>query len=207
MEVLVTDLSLLDIAAALRASDGVQTMLEAVAETTRRALGYRTIVVNLYRPAWDDFEVVIVLGDEDARTTLLGTSNPWREWQRLLDPDHDRCGAIWLPAGSHDLSPDLTVWMPPIAPSPGPGTWHPEDLLLLPLRGSTGEILGVISVDQPLTGRRPDDSELTVLMAVADHAALALEQAQREHHEPPPQPADHAKRDGSCATTPQARAA
>jgi putative nucleotidyltransferase with HDIG domain len=52
-------------------------------------------------------------------------------------------------------------------------------MLLLPLRGAAGELLAIVSVDQPLLGRRPDQSELSVLMTVADHAGLALEQAQR----------------------------
>ena len=41
-----------------------------------------------------------------------------------------------------------------------------------------GSVLGFVSVDQPLSGRRPDDAELAVLMGVADHAAVVLEQAQ-----------------------------
>jgi HD-GYP domain-containing protein (c-di-GMP phosphodiesterase class II) len=53
-------------------------------------------------------------------------------------------------------------------------------MLLLPLRGSTANVVGIASVDQPLHGRRPSDSELSVLMAVADQAGLAVEHAQRE---------------------------
>jgi HD-GYP domain-containing protein (c-di-GMP phosphodiesterase class II) len=52
-------------------------------------------------------------------------------------------------------------------------------MLMLPLRGAEGEILGIVSLDQPLHGRRPDDDEVDVLMAVADQAGLAVEQAQR----------------------------
>jgi HD-GYP domain-containing protein (c-di-GMP phosphodiesterase class II) len=52
-------------------------------------------------------------------------------------------------------------------------------MLLLPLRDASGEVLGIVSVDEPLSGRRPDDAELRLLMAVADHAGLALEQAER----------------------------
>jgi hypothetical protein len=52
-------------------------------------------------------------------------------------------------------------------------------MLLLPLRDSRGEVLGVISVDEPLNGLRPTDADLDVLMAVADHAALALEHLRR----------------------------
>ena len=43
------------------------------------------------------------------------------------------------------------------------------------MRGATGEVLGIVSVDEPLSGRRPTDDEVRVLMAVADQAALALE--------------------------------
>ena len=50
---------------------------------------------------------------------------------------------------------------------------------MLPLRGSSEEIIGMVSLDQPLHGRRPDDAEIAVLMAVADQAGLAIEQAHR----------------------------
>jgi HD-GYP domain-containing protein (c-di-GMP phosphodiesterase class II) len=53
-------------------------------------------------------------------------------------------------------------------------------MLLLPLRGSSHDVLGIVSIDQPLHGRRPGDEELAVLMAVADQAGLAVEHAQRE---------------------------
>ena len=47
------------------------------------------------------------------------------------------------------------MWTPPIAAAPGSDSWHPDDMLLLPLRALTGEILGVVSVDEPLSGQRP----------------------------------------------------
>ncbi len=62
-------------------------------------------------------------------------------------------------------------------------------MLFLPLRGASGEILGIVSVDQPVLGRRPTEDELSVLMAVADHAGLALEQRhprQRRRRRPDP---------------------
>jgi diguanylate cyclase (GGDEF)-like protein len=47
-------------------------------------------------------------------------------------------------------------------------------------------MLGILSVGEPHTGRRPSDEELEVLVAVADHVALALQSFQEEaaaaHH-------------------------
>jgi HD-GYP domain-containing protein (c-di-GMP phosphodiesterase class II) len=138
------------------------------------------VAVNLLDEHRRRLDVVIVKGDQEAREALLGTSSPWGEWQALVDSTEEPSGAIWLPAGTYEWEVESAVWTPPSVPPPAPDGWHPEDMLLLPLRGSSGDVLGVISVDQPVLGRRPTEEELSVLMAVADHAGLALEQAQRD---------------------------
>jgi putative nucleotidyltransferase with HDIG domain len=130
-----------------------------------------------------EFRRVVVLGDDDARRTLLGTTSPLEEGLELLHSENQRCGAVWLPAGSYDLSSDTLTWTPGGAAGLEVNAWDPDDMLLLPLRDAAGQVLGVVSVDQPLTGRRPEDAELNVLMAVADHAGLALEQALRDASE------------------------
>ena len=47
----------------------------------------------------------------------------------------------------------------------------------MPLAHTEGHLLGIISVDEPVTGMRPGDEHLQVLWAVAEHAALALQSA------------------------------
>ena len=59
-----------------------------------------------------------------------------------------------------------------------PGRLH--GMLALSRAAAAGDVLGIVSIDQPLHGRRPDDPEVEVLMAVADQAGLAVQQAQRE---------------------------
>ncbi len=57
------------------------------------------------------------------------------------------------------------------------GQWHPDDMLLAPLRGSGGRLLGYISVDEPRDGRRPSQADLEVLAIFASQAAVAVENA------------------------------
>jgi HD-GYP domain-containing protein (c-di-GMP phosphodiesterase class II) len=97
----------------------------------------------------------------------------------LLSAGEDIHGAVWLEAGSYTWDSDAVVWTPPGLSPVSAEAWNPQDMLLLPVRDSDGEVLGIISVDQPLLGRRPTHEELAVLMAVVDHAGLALEQVQR----------------------------
>jgi len=55
------------------------------------------------------------------------------------------------------------------------GHWHPDDMLLVPFYGSSGEILGIISVDDPYDGLLPSRSTLDALETFAAQAAVAIE--------------------------------
>jgi diguanylate cyclase (GGDEF)-like protein len=173
--------SMLALSQAAAAGQGALPVLEALAAMIRTELSFQVVAVNLLDTDREQIYVAVVEGDEEARRTLLGTSGRWSEWESLLSSgEHVRQGALWLPDGAYEWEDVTTVWTPASAAAPDPDAWHPHDMLMLPLRAADGEVLAVVSVDQPLHGRRPDDSELEVLMAVADQAGLALEQAQRD---------------------------
>ncbi len=172
--------SMLAVSRAAGAGDGARPVAEALAEAIRSELSFHVVVVNLLEPGTDALRVVIVLGDQRARDLLLDSSLPVSDWQRLLSSGQNIHGASWLPAGSCDWQPEGPVWITAQAPSPVADAWQPDDMLLLPLRSSSGQLLGVVSVDEPVLGRRPSDDEIGVLMAVTDHASVALEQVQRE---------------------------
>jgi PAS domain S-box-containing protein len=56
--------------------------------------------------------------------------------------------------------------------------WHPQDMLYAPLRLPEGRIVGIISTDDPLDGRRPTKESLTPLELFVHQAAVAIENAQ-----------------------------
>ena len=163
---------------AVRDEAQLDDVLGAVAHTIAESLGYRTVVVNLFRPAWNDFLVATVYGDDRARDELLGSAGGWETWEPLLDDRFRRNGAYLVPAGEYDWTADMLSFTPDIAASDDPDAWHPDDALFVPLENGHGELLGIISVDEPLSGRKPTDEELEVLAGVAAHAAFALESAQ-----------------------------
>ena len=164
--------------ARLRSTGDDAVLLERMAEATARALRYRTVVVNLYRPAWDDFEVACVHGSPAAREALLGTHTPRRQWRRILRPGHQAHGVFHLPQGAVDWDEEGGTYVPAVPVGSDPGAWHPEDGLFAPLRSAGGALIGVLSVDEPRSGRRPDEHELEILGAVAAHAGVVLGTAQ-----------------------------
>src|SRR4051812_18214946 len=72
--------ALLDVTRLVGSEMDVAHVLEAVAETISETLGFRTVAVNLYRPPWDDFQIVVVHGNEEARNLLLGHCDPLERW-------------------------------------------------------------------------------------------------------------------------------
>ena len=168
---------LLEVTRLVRDERDLTRLVDGIAETISESLGWSTVAINLYRAAEGDFQVTTVHGNEGARDALLGTTRPADAWTPLLTERFLRRGAYLIPheeavwGGMPSHIPDLSI-------SSDPNAWHPEDALVVPMRGADGTLLGVVSVDEPRSGLRPSDEELDVLVAFAEHVIVAYEGVQ-----------------------------
>jgi len=177
---------LLEVTRLVRRAGSLASVLEALATTIADSLGLGIVVINLRRPGTDVFDVVTVHGSAEVREGLLGTSNDWSEWEPLLDERFHRRGAYHIRAGEYDWT--MLEGRRVVVGAPqgdDPWLWHPEDELFVPFYGSDGLLLGIFSVGEPRSGRRPSDEELDVLVAMAEHAAVAVESLQTAHGDRP----------------------
>jgi len=171
----------------VRAESDLPTVLALIARTVSDVLGFGTVVLNLYRPEWDDFCVTTVHGDEDVRQALLGSTYGWDGWAQLLDERFLRGGAFFIKHGEFDWGNDIgDRYVPERKVSENPEAWNPADEVFVPLADAGDELLGILSVGDPVSGLRPTDEELQLLVGLAHHAAQALAAAQaaivRERH-------------------------
>jgi diguanylate cyclase (GGDEF)-like protein len=165
--------------ASVRSRKDLEVVLEDVCRTIADVLGYRAVVVNLYRPAFDDMFTAAAVGSEESVELLVGQTSPIETWTPLLADRFERRGAYFVPGDEFDWDElGVHTYVPDLEPTDDPDAWQAEDALFLPLHDTSGELLGVVSVDEPETGRRPTDDELDALVAIARHAALALRIAQ-----------------------------
>jgi diguanylate cyclase (GGDEF)-like protein len=172
--------ALLEVTSVVRGERDLKSALATIVTTVAEALEFKTVVLNLYRPEFDDFCVTDVYGNPAARDALLGSTYEWVSWRQLLTDEYRRGGAYLIPHGSFDWSEDVgSRYVPEIEPSNEPDAWHPEDELFVPLEDSEGRMLAIFSVGEPRSGRRPSADELEVLCALAAHAAIAIETAQQ----------------------------
>lgn len=165
--------------ALVRDEADLQDVLKDVCRTIAELLGYRAVVVNVYRPAFDDMLTSAAVGSDESVKELVGKSSPRQSWAPLLNERFERRGAYFVPGGEFDWEGlGVESYVPRIAPSDHPDAWTAEDALFVPLRDPKGLLIGVISVDEPDSGQRPTDDEIDALVAIARHAALALRMAQ-----------------------------
>jgi diguanylate cyclase (GGDEF)-like protein len=116
------------------------------------------------------------------REALLGQTYDSAAWMPFVaDERFVRRGAYFFPEGSVDWdAAELGAhYKPDVPPDPGGDAWRPGDELFVPCRDSEGRVLAIVSLGDPVSGRRPCDAEIDFVVAVGMHAAFALETVTR----------------------------
>jgi len=149
------------------ALDDVQEVVDRVCRCAVAVSPYRVALLSLY--FGDDVYIGLEGGPESLRLHFLETardaSHEQRTQKRREIWANYRLGgtaACFIPEGS-----DIRFG-PSYQPSPTrPGAeWLPDDRLMVFVRGVDGEVHGVLSLDDPADGLRPDPDHLESLLAV-----------------------------------------
>jgi len=165
------------------AQDDLSILFDMVVDGAADVVGFKVAAISLVVPS-GDIEVVAVAGDDDARVELLGRRTP----RPVLEAEFavaERWGSLrFVPAGElPDGSAEGWVSADWTAPTPAgdPDAWNPEDTLIAPFFDAVGELLGILSVDLPLSGRRPDVTQRAVLELFANQTGIAISAARQRH--------------------------
>ncbi len=148
------------------ARDVLQLMVESVAEL----VGFRVAALS------------VVIGDELVTTAYTGpeeldedawASDPVAVLEEILAVAEPR-GRLHFIDGErhHDLPGHWVTTLEEAAE--GPDAWHPYDGLLAVLRDDDEAPVGILSVDQPVSGRRPGAEQLRLLERYAAQAERAV---------------------------------
>jgi diguanylate cyclase (GGDEF)-like protein/PAS domain S-box-containing protein len=155
--------------------------LQAVADGVVRGLGYELAAVNLVRPD-GDLVVAAFAGSAAGEALLAGRVGSRASWERRL-----AMGARWgtlrfIPhtEGWVLVDDDVPQWHTE-GPLPRfPDEWHPGDRLYAPMRSSHSvgsDLIGVISVDKPSSGRHPGPWGCEALQMYSFQAGIAISNA------------------------------
>ena len=175
--------SLMKTSAEMIRSTELRQRLQTIAEAIKD-LGWRRVVIsvrnhNLEIENPQDL-VTVGLTDEEIRF-LWSKKPPGKVWSERFGPEFERfrIGEFyhlpwndpWVRERFSNSTVDSHLSVREMI------DWDPQDLLYAPLKLAEGRIVGVLSVDDPLDGRRPTKESLAPLELFIHQAAVAIENA------------------------------
>lgn len=167
--------------ATMRAEMGLENILRQVVEAVSSTLGFGVAVLNLVHDRNEHVEVVASVGLTDAEhQRLLKTPPPLSRLLAVMRPEFCISHSYFI---SHHYKhllegvEGVTVFSPVLPVSQrAPDTWHPEDVLLVPLVSPREErLLGILSLDQPDDSKVPALETIEIVELFAGQAAIAIE--------------------------------
>ena len=121
---------------------------------------------------------------EDIWNDLRVHTHSWRSVLQVLQPQYRIHNSYFIPIEEEPLVPE-DIHMVTILPTTTrreEDAWDPDDMLAVPLYSDDGSPLGLITVDAPLDGRRPDRQTIETVEVLATQAAVAIENYRHSHN-------------------------
>jgi GAF domain-containing protein len=153
-------------------------LLRFILNSIREATPFQAALASLYEPETGLLRRVAGVGfTPETLSELLSRKQPLASLQQILKPQFRISRSYFIPVNEAPLIPSdvhLVTLDTEIEPAKSPDAWDPDDLLILPLDDAQGRPLGLISVDSPRNGLRPDLATIESLETFAMQASLAI---------------------------------
>ncbi|MCC6616632.1 MAG: GAF domain-containing protein [Anaerolineae bacterium] len=163
----------------------VSTLLEAIAFSIQQSVGFDVVLLALREPGTDilrraaqagmpieafersvDYEITVQALEAHLQSKYQVGESYFLPFERVGDWGFRELTAL-------SMTYDGKRTMHPRAKD----DWRDGDMLLVPLRGVAGEMVGMISLDRPFSGKRPDRSTIDILEIFAHQTTTSLENA------------------------------
>lgn len=184
---------IMDIGTSLRLQMDIDALLQRVSEASCKALRFRHSALYL-ADGTGYFRVCAVSGVSAANEAYL-RAHPLPEdiVAKLICEDYRISESYFIPAEaplwrnehvtSYFVIDESDIERIEAPPSPddfsssGSIVWHPEDMFVVPLVKADNTLLGFLTPDSPLDGRRPTLGTMALLELFANQAAVVIEGA------------------------------
>ncbi|RKX70016.1 hypothetical protein DRP53_06335 [candidate division WOR-3 bacterium] len=159
-------------------------IIDQILKEASRIIGFQRIILSFYNPETNCLDRVGSIGFEPEEwERIRKISPPFFRINNLLKEEYRISNSYYLKHNCCEIAEvkdflvrrEKPAGYPEELPS---GLWHPNDILLIPIRTGDGKFLGLISADSPLDGQVPDISRLQVFETFATLLGLSFENAE-----------------------------
>ena len=141
--------------------------LRGLATGIREATSFGAVLISMVEPDTGLLRRVVGVGfSQETLAELMARKQPYSSLQQLLKPQFRISRSYFIPVDQSPIIPSdvHTVTLEAVDKSQkSPNAWDPDDFLLIPLEDSQGKPLGLISLDSPRDGLRPDRATIETL--------------------------------------------
>lgn len=158
--------------------------LQMIARGIRDATSFRVVLVSILEAETGQLKRITSVGlSMEAWNELSARKQPISSVQQLMRSEFKVSRSYFIPSNQTPVIPPdvhhITIDTAKPAPQ-GANAWHPEDFLLIPLENSEGDVIGLISLDDPSDGLRPDKAAIEAVEVFATQAALLISNTLRQ---------------------------
>jgi GAF domain-containing protein/signal transduction histidine kinase len=153
-------------------------LLRTIANSIREATPFQAVLISIHEMDTGLLRRVTGVGfPPETLAELMARKQPLSSIQQMLKPQFRISRSYFIPVDDAPIIPsDVHMVTLDLAgvPAPSSNTWDPDDFLIIPLEDIQGATLGLLSVDAPRDGLRPDRATIESLEIFAAQAALAI---------------------------------
>ncbi len=146
-------------------------VLQLMVESVTEMIGFEVAVLSVV--VGSDLVTMAYAGPDEFREQAYVTDPAW-----VLDPVLEQAqtwGRFHFLAAEDIVGEFAGTWIETVVTrQEGADAWHPRDVLIGVLTDETGAMCGTLSVDMPLSGRRPDAAQRRLLERYAAQAERAV---------------------------------
>ena len=160
----------------LRIDDTLVSAMGSIAQGIQKATPFNVVLVSLYDPKTDLLTRIVSAGiDEPTFAKMQAHQQHWTSVAQLMKNEFEIGNLYFIPIDQAPVIPADVQFVKTMAKSEHkPNEWDPDDILLIPIYDNNLNPLGLISVDDPRDGQRPDRIALETLEVFATQAALTI---------------------------------
>ncbi len=153
--------------------------LRGIANGVREATPFGVVLISVHEADTGLLRRVVGVGlPPDMLNELLSRKQPLSSIQQLLKPQFQVSRSYFIPGDQTPIIPADVHTVTIATDGKGqksPADWDPDDFLFVPLEDSQGNQLGLISLDSPRDGLRPDRATIETVEIYAAQASLIIQ--------------------------------
>jgi len=160
----------------LRVSNTLIGYLELIAQGIQQATPFNVVLISLNDSQAGMLTRVVGIGlDSQTFAEIQAHQQSWTSISQLMKPEFETGSLYFIPADQAPIIPsDVQTYTVIADAAQLPNSWQPDDMLLIPIYDNDDKPLGLISVDAPRDGLRPDTVTLETLESYATQTALTI---------------------------------